>query len=173
MDGLEWLKQPNNRLRPRCILSMGSSIGNFARKDAADFLRDYTQILGPQDLMLVGLDACQDEERIYHAYNDRKGTTHDFIRNGLVHANALIGKELFKSDEWDVIGRYNAAKKCHQAFYRAKHDLLIEDIAIESGEEIRVEESHKYSAAQSDALWRSADLTLKACFGNQTDDFRT
>ena len=151
---------------------MGSSVGNFGRQEASIFLKDYAQVLRAKDVMLVGLDACQDEDKVFHAYNDRDGTTHKFIRNGLVHANRLLGKEVFKQSDWYVVGEYNAAKQCHQAFYIAKHDIVVEGITIKAGEKIRVEESYKYSAAQSRELWQSAGLMPKAVFGNRTDDFR-
>jgi uncharacterized SAM-dependent methyltransferase len=28
-DGLDWLKMPENILRPKCVMSLGSSIGNL------------------------------------------------------------------------------------------------------------------------------------------------
>jgi len=171
-DGLEWLKQPQNRDRPYCIMSIGSSIGNFNRKEAAKFLNEYARILQPNDLMLIGLDACQDEEKVFHAYNDRDGLTHEFIRNGLLHANKLLGEEVFRKHDWEIIGEYNCTLQCHQAFYKATRDVRVEHIKIRAGEEIRVEESYKYSAAQSRELWQQAGLMPKASFGNQTDDYR-
>ncbi len=171
-DGLEWLKQPQNRDRPHCIMSMGSSIGNFNRKEAAEFLKEYARILQPDDLMLIGLDACQDEEKVFHAYNDRDGLTHEFIQNGLLHANKLLGEEIFRKHDWEVIGEYNCALQCHQAFYKATRDVFVGHMKIRAGEKIRVEESYKYSAAQSRELWQLAGLMPKASFGNQTDDYR-
>jgi len=151
---------------------MGTSIGNFNRQEAAAFLKEYAQILQPNDLMLIGLDACQNEKKVFHAYNDKDGITHEFIRNGLLHANKLLGKEVFGKDDWDVVGEYNRTLQCHQAFYRATRDVLVEGIKIRAGEKIRVEESYKYSAAQSRELWQMAGLTPKASFGNKTDDYR-
>ena len=171
-DGLKWLKQPENHDCPKCILSMGSSVGNFNREQAASFLNDYAQILRPRDMMLIGLDACQDGERVFHAYNDKEGITHGFLRNGLTHANRILGEQVFKNEDWHVLGEYNAAQQCHQAFYTAVHDLSVDGIRIKAGERIRVEESYKYSAAQSRKLWQSAGLMPKASFGNRTDDYR-
>ena len=170
-DGLAWLKQPENRRRPYCILSMGSSIGNFDRDEAGAFLNDYAQILRPHDLILIGLDACQNETKVYHAYNDRKGKTHEFYGNGLVHANRLFGKEVFKAQDWNIVGRYNTVKQCHQAFYAARKDIIVDNVEIKAGEELRVEESHKYSQSQSLQLWQSAGLVLRAQFGNSNGDY--
>lgn len=171
-DGLEWLGQPEFRDRPCCIMSMGASIGNFNRMEAAQFLKEYARILQPNDMMLIGLDACQNEERVFHAYNDRDGITHEFIRNGLLHANKLLGREVFRKHDWEIVGEYNCTLQCHQAFYKATRDVLVEDVKIRAGEKIRVEESYKYSAAQSRELWEVAGLKPEDSFGNQTDDYR-
>ena len=51
----------------------GSSIGNFPRDEAAAFLRRIAASLGPRDNLLLGVDACQDAEKVYSAYNDSEG----------------------------------------------------------------------------------------------------
>lgn len=72
-DGLDWLQLPENAKKPKTILSLGSSIGNFPRDDAAGFIKQFAAILGPQDTFLLGLDGSQDGEKVYHAYNDVDG----------------------------------------------------------------------------------------------------
>jgi len=68
-DGLDWLKMPSNKSRPKCVMSLGSSIGNFHRHEAAAFLRGFAEILQSSDSMLIGLDATDDPGKVYHAYN--------------------------------------------------------------------------------------------------------
>ncbi|KAG8427315.1 Ergothioneine biosynthesis protein 1 [Metarhizium acridum] len=63
-DGTVWLKQPFVVDRPKCIVHLGSSIGNFHRDEAAEFLQSYADILKPQDCMIVGLDSCQNPDKI-------------------------------------------------------------------------------------------------------------
>ena len=64
-DGLEWLKKPENKCKSKCILSLGSSVGNFSRTEAEDFLKSWVEILRPgRDSFLVGLDGCLDRERV-------------------------------------------------------------------------------------------------------------
>jgi uncharacterized SAM-dependent methyltransferase len=150
---------------------MGSSIGNFTRADAARFLRGFADELRDQDLVLVGLDGCQDKEKISVAYNDPYGITHNFVRNGLVHANRILGKEAFRLDEWEVIGEYDVATCRHQAFYVPLKDISVNNVHFKAGERVRVEESNKYSAAQSEQLWEAAGLTVKAVFGDRTGHY--
>lgn len=77
-DGLAWLKRPENANRPKAILSLGSSIGNFTPEEAVPFISQFTDELKPNDMMLVAIDACQDPDKVYHAYNDRGDVTHRF-----------------------------------------------------------------------------------------------
>ncbi|KAI4113844.1 MAG: hypothetical protein LQ345_005267 [Seirophora villosa] len=170
-DGLAWLARSENVQRPKWILSLGSSIGNFGRHEAAIFLQGFASTLQTQDVMLVGLDACQNEEKVHRAYNDEIGKTHEFVLNGLLHANRLLGKDVFKLKDWKVIGEYDEASGRHQAFYSPVRGLVIDGAYIEAGERIRVEESYKYSPVQRDELWRQADVVPQACFGNRSNDY--
>ena len=171
-DGLAWLKTLENPNQPKCILWMGSSIGNLNRTEAADFLRDFSSTLGPRDTMLISVDACQDKDVVFHAYNDGQGKTHEFILNGLMHANRLMGKEIFRKDDWRVIGEYDVEAGRHQAFVTPVRDVVVENALIKAGEKVRIEESYKYSLYQSTMLWRDAGLLSKARFGNRTDQYR-
>lgn len=72
-DGLVWLQSPKNDGKTKTILSMGSSIGNFTREEAVGFIEQFAAVLSPRDNLLIGVDACQDAEKVYHAYNDIDG----------------------------------------------------------------------------------------------------
>lgn len=170
-DGLEWLKLPQNDVKSKCILHLGSSIGNFNREEAAQFLKGFAEILKPKDVMLIGIDGCQDQQRVYHAYNDREGKTHEFVRNGLVHANKLLGNDAFKQTEWEVIGEYDVAAGRHQAFYVPLKDIELDGIRFVAGERVRIEESYKYSEIQTEQLWEAAGLTAQAVFGDMTGQY--
>lgn len=171
-DGLAWLEKPQNAEKPKCILSLGSSIGNFTRPEAADFLKGFSKVLRDQDTMLIGLDACQDKDKVYHAYNDKEGKTHEFWFNGLKHANRLIGKEVFHPDDWTVIGEVDEVANRHHAFYAPVRDVVIEGTPIEAGERVRIEESYKYTPQQSSDLWSHAELMPLARFGNKSNQYR-
>lgn len=171
-DGLAWMKETAKLGIPKCILWMGSSIGNLERTEAVDFLRGCSEVLQGQDSMLIGIDACHESDKVYRAYNDKRGTTHEFILNGLKHANKLMGKEVFREDDWKVMGEYDEVARRHQAFYTPVRDVVVEGTLIRAGEKIRVEESYKYSLLQSDELWQRAGLMVQARFGNRINDYR-
>ena len=171
-DGLSWLKHGVDQSKPLCIMTMGSSLGNFGRDEAAKFLRNFANIMSTRDMLLIGLDACQDELKVFHAYNDKEGKTHDFILNGLTSINNITGHRMFDPSDWTIVGRYNSTKQCHQAFYQAKRDVFVEGSEFKAGDQIRVEESYKYSQSQRQELWKCAGLESKAIFANSNDNYR-
>ena len=170
-DGFEWLQAPENAGRPKCVMSLGSSIGNFDRIEAAAFLKQIARKLIPSDNILVAVDGCQDLSRVYHAYNDRHGTTHAFYRNGLEQANKLLGKALFNQNDWDVIGEFNAEHCRHQAFISPRRDIIWNEIRIAQGERVHIENAHKYPTARVTKLWSDAGLVPNISYTNCRGDY--
>ncbi|KAL4920713.1 C-type lectin protein [Aspergillus aurantiobrunneus] len=170
-DALTWLRNPENRERPTVVLSMGSSLGNFSPSDAAAFLARFAKLLGPSDLMVIGLDACGDPVRVYNAYNDAAGITRKFYENGLVHANRALGREVFRLDEWEVVTEYDSVGGQHQAFYVPRRDLALDNVPLKKGEKIIFEEAYKYSSQARERLWHDAGLLEAAEFGSSSDDY--
>ncbi|KAI8942342.1 hypothetical protein NX059_000420 [Plenodomus lindquistii] len=123
------------------------------------------------DTMLIGIDSTKDPERVYHAYNDRKGTTHQFILNGLKHANEVMGEQAFRSNEWEAIGEYDKEAGRHHAFVSPLKDVVIDGIAIPKGERIRIEESYKYSRGEVKELWEGAKLAESTVWANERGDY--
>ncbi|KAL7800240.1 C-type lectin protein [Trichoderma ceciliae] len=160
-DGCEWLKQRSILARPKCILHLGSSIGNFNRHEAADFLRSFVDVLQPTDLMIVGVDSCQNPDKVYHAYNDSKGITHQFVLNGLSHANEILDDEVFNVEEWRVTGEYvyDVDGGRHQAFVSPLEVVSVLGHIIKPHERIKIEQSFKYSDVGVDKLWKTAGLS--------------
>ena len=47
------------------VMSLGSSIGNFTREEASEFLQRFARVLNQNgDAMLIGLDGCQNKDRV-------------------------------------------------------------------------------------------------------------
>ncbi|KAL2681016.1 Ergothioneine biosynthesis protein 1 [[Neocosmospora] mangrovei] len=160
-DGREWLKHPSLTGRSKCILHLGSSIGNFSRDEAAAFLGGFADVLRPSDSMIVGVDACNNPAKVYHAYNDSKGLTHQFILNGLSHANELLSEEAFKVEEWRVIGEYvyDDEGGRHQAFVAPTRPTDVLGSRVMPHERIEIEQSLKYSDEETMTLWAQSGLT--------------
>ncbi|KAF1990762.1 hypothetical protein K402DRAFT_324449 [Aulographum hederae CBS 113979] len=170
-DGLEWLQRADLSSKPKTVLSLGSSIGNFKRPDAGDFLAAFASILQQGDSVIIGIDSCHDAEKVLHAYNDRENVTHTFILNGLKHANRLLGSEAFVLDDWQVIGEYDVSGGRHHASVAPTKDVVIDGVVIKKDEKIHIEESHKYSRRDLTRLWTKAGLVKGATWTNSLGDY--
>jgi EasF-like predicted methyltransferase len=171
-DGLAWLNSPAVSERPKCIISLGSSVGNFTRQEAAKFLGDIARALQPRDRMIVALDGCKDTERVFRAYNDGIGLTHKFVLNGLANANRILGEDVFKKGEWTVVGEYDELAGGHRAFYVPVTDVTFGSIKFKAGERVLVEESNKYDDEDRHRLWLQAGLSEGARWANSLGDYR-
>ncbi|EFQ30701.1 uncharacterized protein GLRG_05845 [Colletotrichum graminicola M1.001] len=165
-DGREWLKKPVNLARTKCILSLGSSIGNFERDDAAGFLKYFSDVLTPSDKLLIGLDGCCDPSKLTYIKTDKKGVTHAFILNGLANANEILGEQAFNLSDWEVIGEYVYDEEGgrHQAFYSPVRDTYVMGALVKQHERIQVEQSLKYSQLGAENLWNLAGLVETNCW---------
>lgn len=170
-DGLSWLESTKSSASATCVMSLGSSVGNFSRKDAAAFLRDFAVVLGSEDYMMIAVDACQDVDRVHAAYNDKKGVTERFYRNGLTHTNSLLGYEAFKQEDWEVVGSYNASENHHQARFVARNDVQIGQISIPRGTNVELERAFKYNNREKAMLWHEAGLIHQRAYTNRKGDY--
>ena len=171
-DALSWLESARTSSEATCVMTMGSSVGNFTREGAAQFLASFKKALTARDFVLVGLDACQQPERVFRAYNDSQNVTKKFYRNGLMHANRILGYEAFKADEWGIEGFYDEKHNKHQATYIALKAIKGRDFAFEQAEKIHLEDAFKYSETESDALWHAAGLIPQNSYANKARDYR-
>ena len=73
--------------KPALVLFLGSTIGNFERPCALEFLRDLRRALQPGDSLLLGADLVKDRDRMLVAYDDPTGVTGAFNLNLLGRVN--------------------------------------------------------------------------------------
>src|SRR5215468_7353387 len=74
-----------------CVLFLGSTIGNFDRPAADDFLVQVRAALGPGDSLLLATDLEKDVTLQLAAYNDPVGVTAAFNLNLLARVNRELG----------------------------------------------------------------------------------
>ena len=170
-DALDWLKSPQIAAKPKTILWLGSSVGNFKRHEVGPFLAGFGQAIQAGDSMVIGIDSCKDPERVFHAYNDRENVTHAFILNGLEHANRLMGEAAFDLNHWEAIGEYDEKAGRHHAFVSPKKDVVVDGVSIAQGERIRIEESYKFSREEIMHIWESAQLAANTVWANHLGDY--
>lgn len=162
---LDWLHGQRTAFFP------GSSIGNFEPEQAKGLLTQVADNVGPDGLLLIGVDLKKSHDTLHAAYNDAAGVTADFNLNLLDR----MGREL----DADI----DRARFAHHAFYNTElgrvemhlksldeHAIRIdgEDFPIGAGETIHTECSYKYSSEEfarlaaecgfkREAIWTDAD----------------
>lgn len=150
----------------RCLLWLGSSIGNFDRRGAAEFLRTAASTaLRAGDTMLVSVDRRNKPEEVALAYHDPAGVTTDFIMNGLDHADRVLGGNVLDKSKFEYYDRYNDTEGRHESYYRSLCDQTItvpgeDPIQMSTGELIHVESSYKYSEREALDLFDAAGLRV-------------
>ncbi|KAF3157371.1 hypothetical protein TWF225_008485 [Orbilia oligospora] len=177
-DGKAWLESNEEvKSHPRFILWLGSSIGNFEREGAEEFLKQWRETVirpGTKDRMLIAFDSCNDPARVWLAYNDRQRVTERFIMNGLNNANSILGQKVFDQSDWAYIGEYDVVYDRHQAFYESRRELILplsKPVKIEKGEKVRVERSYKFSYAQAVAMFEGAGLSIGNSWGQPGGEY--
>jgi dimethylhistidine N-methyltransferase len=135
----------------------GSTIGNFEPHEAAAFLRNAAQILGPGSTLIVGADLIKATEVLNAAYNDKAGVTAKFNLNLLTRINREL-RGTFKLDTFEHHAFYNRERnriEMHLAsLKRQKVKVAGECFDFRAGETIHTENSYKYSVESLGALAR-------------------
>ncbi|KAI4765078.1 hypothetical protein E4T51_01908 [Aureobasidium sp. EXF-12344] len=150
-----------------CILSLGSTIGSSSGPDAADFLRGFVEVVKgstEKTMFVVGIDGCQDGDKVWHAYNDSEGRNYRFISNILHHANKVLGYEAFDPKDWKVKGERNAQCGSHDQFLIPQRDIIASGVKLKRGKGLYVVSSYKFDEEEQEKLWEDAGLELKSCW---------
>jgi L-histidine Nalpha-methyltransferase len=149
----------------RLFLFLGSTIGNFERDDAIEFLECIKETMRPQDRLLVGVDLKKSPSVIEPAYNDAEGVTSDFNKNVLVRINR------------ELCGRFDLSSFEHTAVWvepRSRIEMRLvstrdQEVEIEGldrtfefrlREYIHTENSHKWSSEAFAQICGAAGLDI-------------
>ncbi|HJY91327.1 MAG TPA: L-histidine N(alpha)-methyltransferase [Candidatus Acidoferrum sp.] len=153
---LDGLRSVAGRLRKEdhlLVLFLGSTIGNFDREAAEEFLREVRRILRFGDALLLGTDLEKSVQTQLLAYDDPTGVTAAFNLNLLARVNRELGAN-FDLKQFTHEARWNAEERRiemhlrsekRQSVYIPRAEVLVE---FEAGETIWTESSHKYLADQ-------------------------
>jgi dimethylhistidine N-methyltransferase len=131
------------------VLFLGSTIGNFERSCAAEFLRCVSHRLQAGDALLVGADLVKNGERMLAAYDDPTGLTAAFNLNVLGRINRELGAD-FELRNFEHQASWNESERRIEMHLRSRKDqtVSIADAALtvhfRSGETIWTESSHKF-----------------------------
>ncbi len=150
--------------RPRLIIFLGSTIGNFNESDRQEFLRLLARCMKPEDRALIGFDMIKPRETLEAAYNDSQGVTSAFNKNVLNVLNRELNAE-FDPARFAHVAYYNEARGRVEMHLQAKQDMEVNvndlELTVEfnKDETIHTEICSKFS--REDILKMSADAGLE------------
>lgn len=150
-------------------LFLGSSIGNYSRSEAVEFLQSVCSLLRVGDYLLVGFDLKKDIKKLQAAYDDSAGLTALFNKNVLHRINAELGGD-FEISKWYHHAYWNPYLGAMESWLVPTEDQRVklksfDDVfEFRAFEGIRVEQSFKYSLAQVTDIGREAGFNHAKSF---------
>ena len=137
----------------------GSTIGNFEKEGAIDFLKSVKATVGENGLMLIGVDLQKDRNTILKAYNDEAGVTSEFNKNILIRINRELGGN-FNLNDFEHIASYN--EEYHRVEMHLR-SLAVQTVCISGikfsfdlNETIHTENCYKYTSKSFSNLVEAA-----------------
>lgn len=125
----------------------GSTIGNFSRDEAKDFLSMAAGMLGKGGGLVIGVDLKKDPKLLQAAYNDQEGVTAEFNLNLLTRINRELDGN-FDLSAFDHDARYVDDKGRVEMHLVSRKEQVVtisgRSFNFEHDESIHTENSHKY-----------------------------
>jgi len=136
----------------------GSTLGNLSEAAAVNLLRTFGDALGPDAILLLGVDLLKDKSILLPAYDDWQGVTAKFNLNLLHRINReLLGDIPVYAFRHEV--RWNESLSRIEMHLRAEHDVQFDvagsTFAMRQGETIHTENSYKYTVRDIGLLLRA------------------
>ncbi len=173
-DGLGYLA--TDASSPRLIAFLGSTIGNFAEDEIAEFFTMLRRHVRPIDRLLLGVDLIKDPAVLEAAYDDAQGITAKFNLNILVRLNRELSAN-FDPATFRHGAVWNHARSriemhlvslCDQRVRIADLDL---DVDLRQGETIHTENCYKYSRSGMESLLTRHGFQVLGGFTDPQDQF--
>ena len=150
LDGLQYVASQRAADQKLLVLFLGSTIGNFARKEGEQFLTEIRAHLRLGDMLLLATDLEKPMDVLTQAYADPTGVTAAFNKNVLARINRELDGN-FDLDRFVHVARYDKEERriemhlmstvC-QEIHIAKAGF---QFSMNAGETIWTESSHKFN----------------------------
>jgi L-histidine N-alpha-methyltransferase len=150
LDGLLEVAAYRKQGQRLLVLFLGSTIGNFDRPAAIDFLSELRCLLQPGDCLLLGTDLEKPSAQLLAAYDDELGVTAAFNLNLLARINGELGAD-FDLRQFEHFAKINQQARSVEMHIRSKRRQSVKIamagvvVQFDEGETIWTESSHKYS----------------------------
>jgi L-histidine N-alpha-methyltransferase len=154
------------------VLFLGSTIGNFDRPAAVQFLRELRRILRPGDSLLLGTDLEKPVEQLLAAYDDPLGITAAFNLNLLARINRELDAD-FMLSRFRHSARYNAEARRVEMHLRSscRHTVSLRaaelTLTLQQDETIWTESCHKFAPDEIPRLAANAGFSCEAQWFDQ------
>ncbi len=144
---------------------LGSTIGNFERAEAINFIKEVYKAMRYGDHLLIGVDRVKEDNILHAAYNDAQGITAEFNLNVLHVLNREL-KANFNTDEFTHSAIFNKSKEriemrlISNTNQQVHINDLDESIHFDSGDDILTEISQKYTYTGIEKLLTEANFSI-------------
>jgi L-histidine Nalpha-methyltransferase len=147
-------------------LYIGSSIGNFAPKEARTILRNLRGQLQAGDALLLGVDMVKDELRLVAAYDDADGVTAEFNLNMLHRLNRELDAD-FNLARFHHRAHWNPIESRIEMYLESTREQYVRieaadlDVCFAKNERIHTENSYKFTDASIRILLGAAGFEVE------------
>ena len=169
LEGLRLANRSRRVGQSLLLLFLGSTIGNFERESAEQFLADVRALLRPGDAMLIGADLVKPVPRMLAAYDDEIGVTAAFNKNLLARMNRELAanfdlRRFTHEVRWDA--RHRRIEMHLRSLGGQRVEIPSADLTVtfREGETIWTESSHKFEANELQSMARAAHFTQVSCW---------
>ena len=151
--------------KPKLVLFIGSSIGNFRLGKTEEFLKALFDSLREGDQVLIGFDLQKHPKIILDAYNDKTGITKAFNLNVLRRANRELDAD-FQIEAFDHYALYDPDDGTARSYLVSLERQMVRIgaanivVEFEKGETIHTEISRKFNIPQIEKLLTDAGFTM-------------
>lgn len=167
IDGLREAVRRARPATPVLLLFLGSTIGNFDRREGRAFLQDVRMELRPGDVMCLGTDLVKPLPALLAAYDDPLGVTGAFNLNLLSRINRELGAD-FDLAAFRHAVRYDEEHRRIEMHIQSLERTIITidaaeiEVPFSEGETIWTESSHKFTCAEVRELAEQTGFTCAA-----------
>ncbi len=158
--------------KPKLIVFLGSSIGNFDLPQAKLFMRFISSKMDSDDGLLIGFDMKKDINVLNGAYNDKQGYTAEFNLNILRRINDELQGD-FDLANFEHCSYFNETESRMEMHIVSSLDQEVSVETIDTtihftkGEKIHTENSYKFTEEMINDLSDFAGLKLARCWQDE------
>lgn len=142
------LPQPAKPAQNTAVYFPGSTIGNFVRGEAVEFLRHIAEVVGKGGELLIGVDIKKDVATMEAAYNDAAGVTAAFNFNLLTRFNRELDADI-DLDTFRFRATWNELESRIDSHFISNIEQTVhiggEAVHFDKDERVRTECSYKYA----------------------------